>query len=164
MRGGDFMSATIEEKFDYLAELVISAAERYNPLAMEKKNEVNFIKAIQIILTTSTTILLGLKLGGIATSVAFVFSTLATAFTVWYNIENNSKLYSSMYKYSTCLISLAREIQFYRQCTNPMEEEKFEEYSRRFFNIKEEFEKESISLTEESLKKDQDAIKALKAK
>lgn len=106
--------------------------------------------------------MLGLKLGERATSLAFIFSTLATAITVWYNMESNSKAYSFMLKYSINLISLAREINFYMQCTNQMEAEKFEEYSKRFFDLKVEFEKNSVSLADESLKRDQDALRKLK--
>lgn len=156
------MPLTIEEKFNHLSELVISAAERYNPESLKKKKEISFIRTIQIILTTLTTILLGLKLGEISTSIAFILSTLATAITVWYNIESNSKACSYMLKYSINLIGLAREINFYMQCTNPMEEKKFEEYSKRFFDLKKEYENNSISLAGESLKNDWDALKKLK--
>lgn len=152
----------IEEKFSHLAELVISAAERYKPESQRKKREITFVRTIQILLTTLTTILLGLKLGNEATSIAFIFSTLATAITVWYNIESNSKEYSYIYKYSINLISLAREINFYMMCTNQMEEEKFEEFSKRFFDLKMEFEKNSVTVTDESLKNDYDSLNKLK--
>ncbi|HDK7158933.1 TPA: hypothetical protein PTV68_002465 [Clostridium botulinum] len=158
------MSITLEEKFRELLELVIRTAEIWKPLAVKKEKEIRLMKATQIILTTITTILLGLKLTGIYTSIAFISSTIATACTVWYNVENNSRLYISIYKYSTVTTSLAREILFYSTTVKPLEEEKYQEYVERFFNLKAEFEKENISLAESLMKNTQNMIKAIEAK
>ena len=159
IKGERNMSVTIEGKFDNLLEIIISSAEIHKPLSRDKKKEIDRAKAIQIIMTTFTTILLGLKLGGITTSLAFISSTVAMAFTVWYNIEDKSKEYSSVLRYSTLTTSLAREILFYRNNVAPLEEEKFQEYAKKFFNIKEEFEIQTISLAEDLLKKDQNSLK-----
>lgn len=158
------MSVTIEKKFSNLSEMIISSAEIHAPVSIQKRKEINHARTIQIILTTSTTILLGLKLGDIGTSLAFISSTLVTAYTIWYNIENKSKEYSSMFKYCTLITSLAREVLFYRMNAAPLEEEKFQEYAKKFFNIKEEFERQTISLADDLLKKDRDFIKELKPK
>ena len=156
------MSLTIEEKFNHLLELVILAAERYKPESHKKKVEIKFIRTVQIILTSLTTILLGLKLGEMSTDIAFILSTLATTITVWYNIDSNNKAYTHILKYSINLASLARDIKFYMTCTNIMEEQKFEEYSKKFFDLKKEYENNTISLEDELLKNDHEILKKLK--
>ncbi|OOM73971.1 hypothetical protein CLPUN_42090 [Clostridium puniceum] len=154
---------TIEEKFDYLLDVILTTVEKRIPIAEIKRREIKRVRNIQIVFTTLTTILLGLKLNESAISIAFISSTLASTVTVWYNMKSNSESYSNMMKYCTYLSSLSREILFYRTCTTPLEEEKFQAYSKKFFDLKEEYEKESIVLFDESLETSQKAIENLKA-
>jgi hypothetical protein len=157
------MSVKIEEKFDYLLDTIVTTVENNAPFVskMQKRNQ--RIRRIQIIFTTLTTILLGLKLGEISTSIAFVLSTLASAVTIFYNLKGSTELCSNISKYCIKLTGLSREILFYRKCTNTLEEEKFLEYSEKFFALKNEFDNDSISLINESLKKSQETTKNIKA-
>lgn len=138
--------------------MIISNAEVNSASVVEKRKEIKLAKSIQIIFTTTTTILLGLKLGGIASSIAFVSSAIATAYSAWYNIDKNNEMYISAYKYTILTTSLSREILFYVKTTHPLEEEKYKEYVEKFFNLKVEFEREKISLADDLIKNTQDIV------
>lgn len=152
----------IKEKLVDLSESIVDAGTFYTDISIKKGKQIGTYKAIQIILTTSTTILLGLKLGGISTSLAFILSTIATSLTIWYNIEAKSEEYTSAYRYRMHLISLAREILFYVKTEKELEETKYQEYLKMFYDLQRDFGKESLSLVEKSLKKDKDTMKSFK--
>ncbi|MBU3217365.1 hypothetical protein LL033_25620 (plasmid) [Clostridium estertheticum] len=149
------MPLTTEAKLKNLVIEIQALCTIYVNKALKDAKKTRLIFNIQIILTTMTTILLGLKLGEIGQSVAFILSALATGLTSLYNIENHRKQHSQCYTYTFKLVNLSTQVNFYRTNFDPLEESKFIEYSETYFELMKEFQElTSVFLESKNIKKE----------
>jgi hypothetical protein len=143
---------------DKLKNLVLEINSTMKSLTEQTLKSVKMrrrMATIQIVLMTSTTILLGLKLGQVGQSIAFVFSAMATGLSSWYNMEVNRKKQVGVINYLYKLGTLASEVLFYTINFDPLEEEKFLEYTKMYYDLRKEFaESISILLNGNSIKED----------
>lgn len=149
------MPIKIEDKFTNLIIEIQSTAKIFLDKGKKSTKKSQLIATIQIILVTSTTILLGLKLGQIGQSIAFILSAIATGLSTWYNIEANRKKQVNIFNFGLKLLNLSTEVLFYKMNFDPLEEEKFIKYTEAYYSIRKEFgEETAILLNSNSVKKD----------
>lgn len=143
------MSLKTQDKLTNLVKEVQRTASSYSVNAVKSAKRTRLMFTIQTILMTGTTILLGLKLGQIGQSIAFVFSAIATGLSTWYNIDSKKKLHNQILTLLMKLQNLSLEIIFYESNFDPLEEDKFIKYTETYFNILKEFEERTEIMIED---------------